>query len=101
MNVNNTNGHGDKRPRGDGGADAATAATATDVNASASASTSASAGTLKKNGNVQWEYRGNQDNFIHGPYTTQQMLEWTKAGYFVGAAAVDIRGGNGCQRCEY
>ena len=99
MNVNNTNGHGDKRPRGDGGADAATAATATDVNASASAS--ASAGTLKKNGNVQWEYRGNQDNFIHGPYTTQQMLEWTKAGYFVGAAAVDIRGGNGCQRCEY
>ena len=84
-NKNNTNGHGDKRPRGDGGADATTTATATDANANASA------GTPHKNGNVQWEYRGNQDNVIHGPYTTQQMLEWTKAGYFIGAAAVDIR----------
>ena len=83
VNKNNTNGHGDKRPRGDGGADATNTATATDANAST--------GTPHKNGNVQWEYRGNQDNVIHGPYTTQQMLEWTKAGYFIGAAAVGIR----------
>lgn len=40
---------------------------------------------------VQWEYRGNEDNAIHGPYSTQQMMEWIKAGYFVGAMAVDVR----------
>lgn len=40
---------------------------------------------------VMWEYRGNEDNKIHGPYSTQQMMEWTKAGFFVGQMAVDIR----------
>ena len=40
---------------------------------------------------VQWEYRGNQDNQIHGPYTTEQMLGWIRAGYFVGETAVDVR----------
>jgi CD2 antigen cytoplasmic tail-binding protein 2 len=40
---------------------------------------------------VTWEYKGNEDNLIHGPYTTQQMMEWTKAGYFVGSMAVDVR----------
>ena len=40
---------------------------------------------------VQWEYRGNQDQQIHGPYTTEQMLGWIQAGYFVGEAAVDVR----------
>jgi len=41
--------------------------------------------------NVLWEYRGNQDHSIHGPYTTNQMLDWIKAGYFIGATAVDVR----------
>lgn len=40
---------------------------------------------------VQWEYKGNQDGEIHGPYTTPQMLSWTQAGYFVGDQAVQIR----------
>jgi len=40
---------------------------------------------------VQWEYRGNQDQQIHGPYTTDQMMGWIHAGYFVGEAAVDVR----------
>ena len=40
---------------------------------------------------VQWEYRGNQDQQVHGPYTTEQMLGWIQAGYFVGEAAVDVR----------
>ena len=40
---------------------------------------------------VQWEYRGNQDQQIHGPYTTEQILGWIQAGYFVGEAAVDVR----------
>ena len=38
-----------------------------------------------------WEYKGNEDGTIHGPYTTQQMLQWTTCGYFVGESAVDIR----------
>ncbi|KAI2494451.1 GYF domain containing protein [Fragilaria crotonensis] len=40
---------------------------------------------------VQWEYKGNQDGEIHGPYTTQDMLGWTQAGYFIGPQAVQIR----------
>eukprot|EP00553_Chaetoceros_curvisetus_P003021 CAMPEP_0204635016 /NCGR_PEP_ID=MMETSP0717-20131115/30595_1 /ASSEMBLY_ACC=CAM_ASM_000666 /TAXON_ID=230516 /ORGANISM="Chaetoceros curvisetus" /LENGTH=224 /DNA_ID=CAMNT_0051653627 /DNA_START=24 /DNA_END=701 /DNA_ORIENTATION=+ len=40
---------------------------------------------------IQWEYRGNQDGSIHGPYTTKQMLDWIKVGYFVGDMAVDVR----------
>jgi CD2 antigen cytoplasmic tail-binding protein 2 len=40
---------------------------------------------------VQWEYKGNQDGEIHGPYSTQEMLGWTQAGYFVGEQAVQIR----------
>ena len=40
---------------------------------------------------VQWEYRGNQDHSIHGPYTSSQMLEWVRAGYFTGPTAVDVR----------
>ena len=44
-------------------------------------------------GNIttKWEYQGNEDNQLHGPYTTEQMLSWTKAGYFVGAQRVKIR----------
>ena len=38
-----------------------------------------------------WEYRGNQDGQIHGPYTTEQMVGWIGAGFFVGEAAVDVR----------
>ncbi|KAL7486826.1 hypothetical protein ACHAW6_015509 [Cyclotella cf. meneghiniana] len=40
---------------------------------------------------IMWEYKGNEDGEIHGPFTTRQMLEWTSCGYFVGASAVDIR----------
>jgi len=40
---------------------------------------------------VMWEYRGNEDGAIHGPYTSKQMMEWTSCGYFVGDSAVDIR----------
>lgn len=40
---------------------------------------------------VQWEYRGNEDNLIHGPYSTQQMIQWISAGYFVGKMSVDVR----------
>merc|ERR1711971_201259 len=42
-------------------------------------------------GQVLWEYKGNEDGTIHGPYTSQQMMEWTACGYFVGESAVDIR----------
>jgi len=40
---------------------------------------------------IFWEYKGNQDNLIHGPYSTTQMMGWIEAGYFVGDAAVDVR----------
>lgn len=40
---------------------------------------------------VQWEYKGNQDDQIHGPYSTQDLLGWTQAGYFIGTQAVQIR----------
>jgi CD2 antigen cytoplasmic tail-binding protein 2 len=40
---------------------------------------------------VKWEYQGREDQQIHGPYTTQQMLDWTRAGYFVGPSAVYVR----------
>lgn len=40
---------------------------------------------------VQWEYQGNQDNQVHGPYTTKEMLSWTQAGYFIKEQAVQIR----------
>ena len=40
---------------------------------------------------VSWEYRGNDDGKIHGPYSSSDMLSWTKAGYFVGSQAVQIR----------
>ena len=40
---------------------------------------------------ADWEYMGNQDGKIHGPYTTEQMMGWMKAGYFVGQQKVKIR----------
>ncbi|CAB9521242.1 Inherit from KOG: CD2 (cytoplasmic tail) binding protein 2 [Seminavis robusta] len=40
---------------------------------------------------VSWEYKGSQDGQIHGPYTSEQMRDWTQAGYFVGVQAVQIR----------
>jgi hypothetical protein len=40
---------------------------------------------------VKWEYRGNQDGAIHGLYSTQEMLAWVQAGYFVGPTAVLVR----------
>jgi CD2 antigen cytoplasmic tail-binding protein 2 len=47
--------------------------------------------TNKEKQHVSWEYRGNQDGQIHGPYATQQMLAWIQAGYFIGEQAVQIR----------
>jgi hypothetical protein len=41
--------------------------------------------------NVAWEYVGNQDQQLHGPFTTEQMLTWTKSGYFLGEQRVKIR----------
>jgi len=38
-----------------------------------------------------WEYMGNQDGNIHGPYSSKEMLDWTSAGYFVGDQAVQVR----------
>lgn len=46
---------------------------------------------IEKQPPAKWEYQGNQDGVNHGPYTTEQMLEWVKAGYFVGAQRVKIR----------
>lgn len=40
---------------------------------------------------VQWEYQGNQDGEIHGPFSTEEMLGWVNAGYFVGSMAVQVR----------
>jgi len=40
---------------------------------------------------VKWEYKGNEDGKIHGPFTTEQMLGWIQAGYFVGESTVDVR----------
>ena len=40
---------------------------------------------------VMWEYQGSHDGAIHGPYTTQQMLQWIQGGYFVGPTAVHVR----------
>lgn len=40
---------------------------------------------------VQWEYQGNQDDQVHGPYTTKEMLAWIQAGYFIKEQAVQIR----------
>ncbi len=39
----------------------------------------------------KWEYQGNEDNQLHGPYTTEQMIAWVRSGYFVGAQRVKIR----------
>jgi len=48
------------------------------------------AGTPSNKSPTQWEYYG-QDNNIHGPFSTEQMLQWTKQGYFIGECAVRMR----------
>ena len=74
-----------KRSRGEADADNDTDAdTRKDNDAATNINTHASK-------DIQWEYRGNEDNAIHGPYKTQEMMEWIKAGYFVGPMAVDVR----------
>ena len=40
---------------------------------------------------VQWEYLGNQDGQIHGPYSSNEMLGWIRAGYFAGPTALQVR----------
>jgi hypothetical protein len=40
---------------------------------------------------AKWEYMGNQDGKIHGPFATEQMMGWMQAGYFVGLQKVKIR----------
>lgn len=39
---------------------------------------------------VQWEYCG-QDSNMYGPFTTEQMMQWLKQGYFLGDSAVRVR----------
>ena len=51
----------------------------------------AAAAAAPPSADVMWEYKGNEDGAIHGPYTSRQMMEWTSCGYFVGESAVDIR----------
>jgi len=41
--------------------------------------------------NVHWEYIGQVDQQTHGPFTTQQMIQWISAGYFVAESAVKVR----------
>lgn len=50
-----------------------------------------SGGNQPKLAPALWEYKGNQDDEVHGPYTTEQMIAWTGAGYFVGDQKVEIR----------
>jgi CD2 antigen cytoplasmic tail-binding protein 2 len=47
--------------------------------------------TRNKKKAVRWEYMGNEDKQIHGPFTSDQMRQWISAGYFVGASAVQVR----------
>jgi CD2 antigen cytoplasmic tail-binding protein 2 len=47
--------------------------------------------TQNKKKAVRWEYMGNEDKQIHGPFTSDQMRQWISAGYFVGASAVQVR----------
>ena len=65
-------------------------------NAAASTAAPSTTDTTTQNSNkleqaIMWEYKGNEDGSIHGPFTSKQMLEWTSCGYFVGDSAVDIR----------
>ena len=62
------------------------------ASAAASSTTNINAqNAIKKEQTIMWEYKGNEDGIIHGPYTSKQMLEWTSCGYFIGESAVDIR----------
>ena len=47
--------------------------------------------TLPTTSKQKWEYQGNEDNQLHGPYTTEQMIAWVQSGYFIGAQRVKIR----------
>jgi CD2 antigen cytoplasmic tail-binding protein 2 len=53
--------------------------------------TSADTKPLVTTSKPKWEYQGNEDNKLHGPYTTEQMIAWVRSGYFVGAQRVKIR----------
>lgn len=45
----------------------------------------------KKGSKVSWEYRGSQDGQVHGPFSSEDMLKWRNAGYFVGEKRVLVR----------
>ncbi|KAL7576481.1 hypothetical protein ACA910_017986 [Epithemia clementina (nom. ined.)] len=81
-----------------GAASASTSAAATsihswgsDENDAYSGAGSGSSQPPHEKTHVLWEYEGNSDGQIHGPYTTQQMMGWIQMGYFVGPTAVRIR----------
>lgn len=38
-----------------------------------------------------WEYRAPGGQEMHGPYSSEQIAEWKRAGYFTGATAVQMR----------
>lgn len=46
---------------------------------------------IRNNRTNRWEYQGRSDGQIHGPYTTQEMMQWIHAGYFIGDAVVYVR----------
>ena len=77
---------------GDGGA-AATGKKRKSIfdNGDPGAATTAGGIVKKSASNPLWVYRGNVDREVHGPYSTEQMMGWVRAGYFVGEAAVDVR----------
>lgn len=50
----------------------------------------AEAGARNGGSKYLWEYMG-QDGQVHGPFTTQQILDWRSQGFFSGDSAVHMR----------
>jgi hypothetical protein len=47
--------------------------------------------TTEKQTPAQWEYMGNQDGQMHGPYTMEQMIGWTQTRYFVAFSTARVK----------
>jgi len=39
----------------------------------------------------RWEYRGQADGQVHGPFSTLQIIDWRRQGFFTGTSAVPMR----------
>jgi CD2 antigen cytoplasmic tail-binding protein 2 len=70
---------------------AATATNNTTDGVAKTTRTAAAAAPSSGSSKTQWEYVGNENEQIQGPFTTEQMLGWVQAGYFVGTQRVKIR----------